>query len=247
MIEYRDVIRAVFEANGMSDQLTGSCLDRFAVLAALLVETNAQFNLTAVTDPVGIAARHFADSVTLSPWIPKGASVIDVGCGAGFPALPLAIVRPDLHITALDSTAKKLAFIDAAVRELKLDGVDTLNMRAEEAGISERWRERYDAAVSRAVARLNVLAELCLPLVRVGGRMIAAKGSSAETEIDEARHGISLLGGEIAENVPVPVIVPPLAGVPGETLGHNLVIIQKKSPVPKIYPRNFARINKKPL
>ena len=168
---------------------------RFPRLCRLLLEANEKVNLTAVRDPLGVCVLHFADCLTLLPFIPEGARVVDVGCGGGFPSLPLAIARPDITVTALDSTEKKLRFVADAARELGLDNISTLYARAEDAGRDPALRESFDCAVSRAVAPLDVLAELCLPLVRTGGRLAAMKSRSADGELTAARPVISKLGG----------------------------------------------------
>lgn len=210
---------------------------KFETLCDRLTETNEKFNLTAITDPEGVILRHFADSLTAEPLIGDAKSVLDVGCGGGFPTLPLAIVHPNAFFTALDSTAKKLTFVDAVAAELSLP-VRTVAARAEELAILPEHREGYDLVLSRAVARLNILAELCLPFVKVDGRFVAMKGTDGESELAEADAGIGKLGGRVKS-------------VKNFTLsdaGERVLIeIEKVSPTPKEYPRSFGRIKKKPL
>ena len=234
---------------------------RFPRLYELLIEANEKVNLTAVTDPAGVCVLHFADSLTLLPFIPEGARVVDVGCGGGFPCLPLAIARPDLKITALDSTAKKLTFVAGAAPELGLDNVTTLAARAEDAGRDPAFRESFDCAVARAVAPLDVLCELCLPLVRPGGTMVAMKSRSADDELANAADIIPKLGGSPPDlrrltlffpdsDVPIPS---PQAGEgtardrPDGREGaadRAIILIPKASPTPAAFPRQYSQIKK---
>lgn len=228
--------RTLTEA-GLDAYILPEFAEKFEVLYRRLTETNEKFNLTAITDPEGVILRHFADSLTAEPLIGNSGSVLDVGCGGGFPTLPLAIVHPDTAYTALDSTAKKLTFVDAVSKELNLP-VRTVAGRAEELAALPEHRECYDLIVSRAVARLNILAELCLPFAKVGGRFVALKGADGESELAEATVGIGKLGGRVM-------------CVRAFTLlnaGERVLIeIEKISPTPKEYPRAFGRIKKRPL
>ena len=149
---------------------------KFKKYAEMLVETNKKFNLTAITEPDDIYIKHFADSISCQEFINPGSRVIDVGTGAGFPGLPLKIARVDISLTLMDSLAKRVGFLSDVVSELKLKNTDVFHMRAEDAGIDERFREKYDVCVSRAVANLPVLCEYCLPFVKVGGLFWHLKG-----------------------------------------------------------------------
>ncbi len=209
------------------------CAKSFYDLTELLLDCNAQMNLTAITDLHEILCKHYADSLTAAPYLPQNARVIDVGCGGGFPTLPLAIARPDLSITALDSTAKKLTFVAQAALALHLS-VKTLNARAEEAARNADFRQSFDAVVSRAVARLQILCELCLPFLRVGGIFVALKGSAAEQELSDAKNAIARLGGKVED-----VIAADL-GEPDQAAAHTVILIRKAAPTPDIYPRNFS-------
>ena len=226
-------------ADGFGVELSDEKLALFENYAGKLVEKNKVMNLTAITDPDGIAVKHFADSLSVFSIInpDNGAKVIDVGTGAGFPSVPMLIARPDLKLTMLDSTAKKRAFIAESLEDMGIDAT-TLHSRAEEAGQSKSYRESFDFCVSRAVASLNVLAEYCLPFVKVGGTFVAMKGAKAQEEIDAAAAAIKLLGGEIT-------------GVKSFSLAddgeRNLVFIKKISQTPTKYPRVSAQISKKPL
>ena len=215
--------------------------ETFFALAAHLIRFNGVHNVTAITEPHQIIFRHFADCLTAASYLPEGARVIDVGCGGGFPCLPLAIARPDLQITALDSTAKKLKFVESAAAELGLNGVTVLCARAEEAVRRPDMRERFDVATARAVARLRILSELCLPFVRVGGTFLSLKGEAGAEEAREAERGIGILGGDLEWVREIPITDG------GEILHHVLIRVKKVAHTPEIYPRNYAGIVKKPL
>ena len=227
------------DAGKLGISLTDEQIEKFEMLSDLLVEQNKTMNLTAITDPDGIAVKHFADSISvLTAYdIPVGARVTDIGTGAGFPGIPLLIMRPDIDLTMVDSTAKKLKYVQSTVDSLGLIAT-TLHTRAEEAGQSKEYREKSDVVCSRAVAALNVLCEYCLPFVKVGGVFIAMKGAKAQEEIADAKAAIKLLGGQII-------------GEKSFTLSdggeRTLVIIKKISHIPPKYPRPSAQIAKKPL
>ena len=206
--------------------------DSFEILYNELVEYNEKVNLTAVTDMAGACAKHFADSLLIEEYIPRGASLCDVGCGGGFPTLPLAIVRPDLEITALDSTEKKLRFVSLMADKLSLN-VTTLPARAEEAGQRKEYRESFDCVCARAVARLNILSELCIPLVRVGGSFISCKAAIAHEELSEAQAGIEKLGA-LTKTVAEPELL-----VGDCKQSRTVFVFSKSTPTPAVYPRHY--------
>ena len=218
--------------------LDAQALERFELFASLLVEKNKVLNLTAITDPEGIAVKHFADSLTALRMIELNAGdrVIDVGTGGGFPGIPLLIARPEIEITMLDSTGKKLAFVSQSVEELGLSA-NVVHARAEEAGRGE-LRESFDFAVSRAVAAMNVLCEYCLPLVRVGGVFIAMKGPDADAELGGSAAALKKLGGAYGDT---------RAFTLPDGSERRLVVCKKISQTPTAYPRNGGKIAKKPL
>ena len=191
-------------------------------------------NLTAITDPVEVAQKHFADSLAALPYLQPGAKVIDVGTGAGFPGVPLLILRPELQLTLADSLQKRLTFLDALLRELGLHA-QLVHGRAEELGQNRLYREQFDAALSRAVAGLPVLLELTTPFVKVGGAAIAYKGDAAE-ELEKAKSAAFLLHVQLRQVE--------LASDLGK---RCLIFADKKAPTPKAYPRKAGTPNRKPL
>lgn len=212
-------------------------LSRFRIYYDALEETNKVMNLTAITGEDDSARKHFLDSAApLLHFDLAGKRVIDVGTGAGFPGLPLKILQPQMQLTLLDSLQKRIGFLSEVCAALGFDDVECVHARAEECGAR---REQYDFAVSRAVARLNVLCELCLPYVKVGGAFLALKGPAVADELKEAQRAVTLLGGEVDTVADY--------AVPGEALHHNVVIIRKVSAAPKKYPRRFALIKSAPL
>lgn len=214
------------------------CIPALEEFSRLLLEKNQVMNLTAITEPRDVATLHLLDSLSLVPladW--RGKRVVDVGTGAGFPGVPLKIALPELELTLLDSLNKRIDFLRESCAALGLAGVDCVHSRAEEFAAGNR--ESFDLAVSRAVAALPVLCELCLPLVKVGGQFLAMKSSHTEEEIGQAKSAIATLGGKIWEvrdyTIPTTDVV------------HRVVVIEKVSPTPKKYPRRFAQIKKQPL
>lgn len=204
----------------------------------LLVETNKVMNLTAITDPADIAALHFLDSAALLALEDfRGKTVVDVGTGAGFPGLPLKILEPTIHLTLLDSLGKRVQFLERVCRDLGLADVACVHGRAEE--FAAEHRESFDLAVSRAVAALPVLCELCLPLVRPGGKFLAMKSVDSDQELAAAGHAIEILGGAVSG-------VRDYA-IPGTEVRHRLILVEKVKKTPEKYPRIFAKIKKNPL
>lgn len=200
-----------------------------------LLEKNQVMNLTAITDPAQVGRLHFLDSLTLLDLADfRGKQVIDVGCGGGFPGVPLKIACPEMELTLLDSLGKRMDWLAQILPGLGVEA-RCVTARAEEAVAG--YRESYDYAVSRAVARLNVLCELCLPYVQVGGTFLAMKGAAAQAEVEQARGAIRRLGGEVAR----------LAAFPQVGQEHAVVVIRKIRPTPAQFPRRFAKIKQQPL
>ena len=203
-----------------------------------MLEANKQFNLTAVRDPDQAWMRHILDSLSLIPFLDGVGTLIDVGSGAGLPGVPLAIARPEMSVTILESTGKKARFVRETADAMGLGNVTVVNERAETAGRDERHRERYDAAVARAIGPMNVLLELTLPLVNVGGRVLAMKGKRAEAELREIGDALMTLGGgEVAVYETLPGIEPEAVAVE----------VQKAHPTPPPYPRRPGVPKQEPL
>lgn len=215
--------------------LSDGQIDTLCRFGEALIEKNAVMNLTAITEPSAVAQLHFLDCIALLNAADfHGKRVIDVGCGAGFPGVPLKIAEPSIRLTLLDSLAKRMNWLSETLPALGVDA-EIITARAEE--FAAQRREQYDLATSRAVARLNVLAELCLPYVRVGGKFLAMKGALAQEEVEEARRGIEKLGGHVLRIFEYPVA----------DAVNKAVVIEKLRPTPPQYPRAFAKIKKSPL
>jgi len=225
-------LAALFEKGGM--KINDDIYERLSLYAGLLCEWNEKINLTAITDPEGIALKHFYDSVypfTLFE-LKKGASVIDVGTGAGFPSCPLKILRGDIRLTLLDSLNKRINFLEELSGQCALDA-ECIHARAEDGGKRAELREQFDLACARAVAPMYILAEYCLPFVKVGGAFAALKGSSGVQELDEAKEAVKRLGGKTE-------LVKEYALPNGD--GRTLIVIRKLSKTPAKYPRPKAKI-----
>ena len=218
-------------------QLTGAQLDQLDRYARLLVDYNQKVNLTAITDPDGIEDKHFLDSLLFACQPEVAGRMVDVGAGAGFPGIVTKIYKPELALTLMEPTGKRVEFLRYVCGQLGLEGVEFAKERAEEAA-RKTWREQFDLASARAVAALPVLAEYCLPLVRVGGAFIAMKGASAAEELEAAQGAIRRLGGRYSQTRAF--------HLPGGD-ARSLVVVQKISQTPTAYPRNGGKIAKAPL
>ena len=228
MSDMRDILKRALP------QADEAALDRFEIYHRMLGEWNERMNLTSITDPVEVAEKHFADSLAALPYLKPGMKVVDVGTGAGFPGVPLLIMEPRLDLTLADSLQKRLTFLDALLKELGLTAA-LVHGRAEDLGQNKLYRERFDAATSRAVASLPVLLELTTPFVKVGGTAIAYKGDASE-ELENAKSAAFLLHVQLRS---VALDSP---------LGKRcLIFADKTAPTPKQYPRKAGTPNKKPL
>ena len=214
--------------------VTEQQIGQFAAYAAQLREWNQKINLTAIVDPDGIAVKHFLDSVLPLYYVsfPKEARL----AGAGFPGIPLKIMRPDLEVTLLDSLQKRVGFLTAVSEQLALSGIGAVHGRAEELGKNQDYREQFDIVTSRAVANLTVLGEYCLPLTKVGGIFLALKAENVEEELEAAKPMLRSLGGKVEE-----VIAAPL---PKSDMVRKLIVIRKVKPTPPNFPRRANRIKK---
>ena len=206
----------------------------------ILVDANKRFNLTSITEPQEVLIKHFLDSLMLLSLFPLQAEkILDVGSGAGLPGVPLKIARPRLFLTLLDSLQKRVKFLQQLTKQLQLDQVECYHGRAENLGQKDPWRENYDFVLARAVARLNVLTELCLPFVRVGGYFVAYKGPEGERELQEAEYAITELGGEKGKIWHYEL--PQKMGI------RTLLVIKKIKSTPIKYPRKAGLPSKRPL
>ena len=231
-----DILKEGFSQMGISaDEKT---LERYRIYYEYLEEKNKVMNLTAISGEEDVARLHFLDCAALLNTAElRGKSIIDVGTGAGFPGLALKIACPDMKLTLLDSLDKRVNFLRNTCAKLGFTDVECLHARAEEA--PKELRESFDIASSRAVARLNLLCELCLPFVKTGGEFIAMKGPDVTEELNEAKKGIALLGGRVEKCVS--------CVIPGTDITHSLIVIRKLKPTPPKYPRRWAQIKKQPL
>lgn len=213
--------------------------ERFSAYCEMLLETNRVMNLTAIETTEDVYSRHFYDSLALMQFVSlENARVIDVGCGAGFPGLPLKIADPSISLTLLDSLEKRIRFLSSVCEALNLPDVSCIHGRAEEFSRTEA-RESYDFAVSRAVAALPMLCELCLPFLKIGGKLLAMKAENCEEELQAAENAITTLGGTPADRK--------VYSFPGSDCARSLIVIEKIAPTPEKYPRRFAKIQKSPL
>lgn len=221
--------------------LTHAQMCAFTVYHDLLRAWNEKINLTAITEPRDVAVKHFVDSLACykEEIFPVGCAVVDVGTGAGFPGLPLKIIRPDIRLILLDSLNKRLNFLREVAEQLEVTGVEYVHARAEDGGRRSGLRDAHRVAVSRAVARLNVLAELCLPFVEPGGYFVALKGAQYREELAEAAGAIEKLCGVVEDVRPV--------RLPGLEDSRAVIYVRKTAPTPATYPRRPGIPEKKPL
>ena len=240
-LEFKQELIATLERNSVELDVTEDRIEKLYNLTKIMLEVNASMNLTAITDEKAIILKHYVDSLTVSRYIPNGAKLIDVGCGAGFPCLPLAIFRSDINITALDSTAKRINYISDTAKKLEINNIYAIAARAEEYGKKDGYRESFDIATARAVAVLPVLSELCLPFVKVGGSFVSMKASQGEQEALEAQNSIKICGGKLHSLDKFNL----LSDVGSES--RVIISISKVSSTPSKYPRHYSQISKKPL
>lgn len=220
-------------------KLNNEQIKAFDEYAKMIIEWNKMINLTSITDMDEIELKHFIDSLTISKYIKDGEKVVDVGTGAGFPGIPLKIYNNTLNVTLVDSLNKRIKFLENVIEKLKLSNVVAVHARAEEVGRSNKYRESFDVATSRAVANLSVLVEYLLPLAKVGGKCICMKGPNIEDEINGAKNAIKILGGEIEriDNFELP----------NSDIKRNIIVINKIKKCDIKYPRKPGEPLKKPL
>ncbi len=224
--------------NKLNISINDDMLNKYALYYEKLIEVNEYMNLTTITEENEVYIKHFYDSLTLNLAINdlKNISLCDVGAGAGFPSVPLAIAREDINVTIIDSLNKRINFLNDLISYININNVKAFHYRAED--YAKEKRDSFDVVTARAVARLNILSELCLPLVKIGGLFVAMKAELSE-ELDEARNAIKILGGEIVKVIDLEL--------PNNMGKRNIVIIKKVKSADKKYPRAFAKIKERPL
>lgn len=213
--------------------------EKFYKYMNLLLEWNEKINLTAITEPEEVILKHFVDSLTISKYIEKDSKLVDMGTGAGFPGIPLKILRDDIEITLADSLNKRINFLNEVIKELNLKNIQTVHTRAEEFGKNKKYRESFDIATSRAVANLSTLSEYLIPLVKPSGKTICMKGSEIKEEVEMARKAIEILGGKIEQEESF--------NLPNSDMKRNVIIIKKVKNTPAKYPRKPGMPAKEPI
>lgn len=238
-MKYYDILNTAANNEGL--QLDEKKYNQFIVYKDLIKEWNEKVNLTAITEDDEMVQKHFIDSMKVFKFDKlKGAKrVIDIGTGGGFPGIPMKIINPDTEMVLLDSLNKRINFLNEVINKLELKNIKTIHGRAEDFAQEINYREKFDVAVSRAVANLTVLSEFCIPYVKVGGYFVAMKGPAIDEEMKDAKQAISLLGGKVERIEQV--------NIEGSDLKHNLVIIKKIKSTPNKYPRKAGMVTKNPL
>lgn len=214
-------------------------IEQFYQYEKLLLIWNEKINLTAITKPEEIILKHFIDSMTIAKYIGANKKLIDVGTGAGFPGIPLKIIRKDIKITLLDSLNKRVQFLNEIIKQLKLEEIETVHGRVEEFGKNKKYREKFDYATSRAVANLTTLSEYLLPLVKIEGKCICMKGSTVKEEIDQSQKAIAILGGKIEEIEAFQL--------PESDIDRHIILLRKIKQTPAKYPRKPGTPSKEPI
>ena len=239
-VEFNDFLNTVMAHNGFSHLYDEGKSRKLYFLMQHMLEVNKSMNLTAIKEEKAVVVRHFLDSLTVEPFLPENAKILDVGCGAGFPSLPLALCRPDIKLTATDATAKKIAFVEMAAKKMGITNVTAVAGRAELLGRGE-WRDSFDVVTARAVAALPMLCELCAPFCRVGGYLLALKGRTATEELEVSRHAIGELRCKVSLTKEHEI------GENDAVQGRGIILLKKTAPTPDAYPRPYARIKSRPL
>lgn len=226
-------------SNQIQIKLDDNQINQFYTYMELLLEWNNKINLTAITDPEQIILKHFIDSMTIIKYIDGSKKIIDVGTGAGFPGIPLKIVRKDLKVTLVDSLNKRVKFLDEVIEKIKLEKIETIHARVEDIGKDKKYRETFDIATSRAVANLATLSEYMMPLVKVGGICISMKGMTIEEEVQQSKKAIIQLGGKIKKIEKFTL--------PQTDMERNIILISKEKVTPFKYPRKPGIPSKEPI
>ena len=238
-MKFFDLMKTASKDAGL--EFTEVQYEQFIKYMRLLQEWNEKINLTAILEDEEIIKKHFIDSIKAfkRDEFKKNVNMIDVGTGAGFPGIPIAIMNPNINVTLLDSLNKRIKFLDIVISKLGLKNIKTIHSRAEDGARNKKLREKFDIATSRAVANMSVLSEYCLPYVKVGGKFIALKGPAVDQEIEESDVAIKTLGGELEQICEVKI--------EDTDLRHNLVVVKKIKECAKTYPRKAGTISKNPI
>ncbi len=238
-MKYFNMLKEACENEGLN--FNEKMYNNFIEYKSLIKEWNEKINLTAITEDEEIIKKHFIDSIKVFkfPYVKEAKKIIDIGTGGGFPGIPMKITKSDSSIVLLDSLNKRINFLNEVIDKLELEDIKTIHGRAEDFAQKAEYREGFDIAVSRAVANLTVLLELCLPYVKVGGYFVALKGPSIEDEIRDAKVALRVLGGTIEEVIEVDIA--------DSDLKHNLLVVKKVKETPKKYPRKAGTANKSPI
>lgn len=239
-MDFNEFEKNMYEyTNKININLEKDDVKKFYKYQELLLEWNKKINLTAITEPEEIIRKHFVDSLTIEKYLKNGAYIVDVGTGAGFPGIPLKILRKDIKVILVDSLNKRINFLNEVIKELKLDNIGAIHARVEEFGRNKEYREKFDISTSRAVANLSTLSEYLLPLVKLGGISVCMKGSEIEEELDQSKKAISVLGGK---NIRVDEFY-----LPNSDIKRNLIVIEKNNNTPSKYPRKPGIPAKEPI
>lgn len=238
--DFSAIFHTVMAQNGLEHLASEETCAKFHQLTERMLEVNTYMNLTAIKEPRAVILRHYADSLTIEKYLPTGSKIADIGCGAGFPSLPLAICRPDLEILSLDSTAKRIRYVEDTAKLLGCANLTAVAMRAEDAG-KGKYREQFDVCTARAVAELPILSELCLPFVKKGGKFLAMKAKRGDEEWESAANAVTKLGGRLIARHAILL-------QDGEERDERILFeIEKAKATPPAYPRAYAKICKSPL
>lgn len=220
-------------------EINNNQIEKFYKYMEILLEWNQKINLTAITDYEEIILKHFIDSLTIAKYIDKNSYLVDVGTGAGFPGIPLKIVREDIEVVLLDSLNKRIMFLNEVINELDLKNIEAVHSRVEEFGRNKKYREKFDVATSRAVANLSTLSEYMIPLVKVGGKCVCMKGKEVEQELQDAKNAINVLGGKVVDKVEFKLL--------DNDISRNIILISKCNNTPAKYPRKPGTPSKEPI
>lgn len=236
-IEFKKVFKKYSKKLDM--EINDNQIDKFYKYMEILLEWNQKINLTAITDYEEIILKHFIDSLTIAKYIDKNSYLVDVGTGAGFPGIPLKIVREDIRIVLLDSLNKRIQFLNEVINQLDLKNIEAVHSRVEEFGRNKKYREKFDIVTSRAVANLSTLSEYMIPLVKVNGKCICMKGKDIEQELQDAKNAINMLGGKVVEKVEFQLL--------DNDINRSIIFISKVKSTSSKYPRKPGTPSKEPI